>query len=150
MRFIHQTGAIEYNQVQSAYADCKANAKVAPFFDDMPALFAEADVVVCRAGASAVAELNAAGRAAVLVPYPFAADQHQQANALDQQQARAARVVNDGDLTAARLVDEIEQFWENPALLERMEGAAHGRARPGAADRAADLMEELARISENE
>ena len=146
MCFIHQTGAREYSEVQAAYISMEADAKVAPFFDDMPAAFAAADVVVCRAGASAVAELNAAGRASVLVPYPFAADQHQLANARAQERSFAARVVTNGELTGRKLVEEIESLWENPPLLARMEEAARAQARPRAADRAADLMEELAGI----
>ena len=148
MRFIHQTGAREYKEVRAAYASYDADANVAAFFDDMPAVFAEADVVVCRAGASAVAELNAAGRASVLVPYPFASYQHQLANAQEQERSFAARVVLNDELTGERLVAEIEALWETPSELARMEEAARSQARPRAADRAAELMEVLAGILE--
>ena len=150
IRFIHQTGAREYKEVQAAYTSYEADAKVAPFFDNMPTLFVEADIVICRAGASAVAELNAAGRASVLVPYPFAADQHQLANARKQEQGFAARVVMNDEVTGKKLVEEIETLWENPSDLARMEEAARSQARPRAADRAADLMEELAGIPKQE
>jgi UDP-N-acetylglucosamine--N-acetylmuramyl-(pentapeptide) pyrophosphoryl-undecaprenol N-acetylglucosamine transferase len=144
LRIIHQTGAREYNEFQSVYGACQADARVAPFFEDMAGVFACADVVICRAGASAVAELRAAGKASILVPYPHASDQHQLVNALAQQEAGAGRMVPDAKLSGERLVEEVERLRNDHALLEGMEASAKRLSRAGAAERAAVLLEELA------
>jgi UDP-N-acetylglucosamine--N-acetylmuramyl-(pentapeptide) pyrophosphoryl-undecaprenol N-acetylglucosamine transferase len=144
LKFLHQTGPKEYNGVQSAYALYRTNAQVAPFVDDMPQAFAEADLVICRSGASAVGELAAAGKASILIPYPFSADDHQVRNAEAMQAAGGARLVLDNDWTGPRMVEEIERLLDSPATLEEMEQAARTLARPGAAALAADRLEELA------
>ena len=142
----HQTGTSEFEQVRAAYGRYDMEAEVAPFFDDMPSAFAGADLVICRSGASAVAELCAAGKASILVPYPFAADQHQLVNARSQEGAGAARVVEDHEMTGERFVREVEALWTDSSELARMEEAARGRAKPGAARRAALLLEQLAGV----
>jgi UDP-N-acetylglucosamine--N-acetylmuramyl-(pentapeptide) pyrophosphoryl-undecaprenol N-acetylglucosamine transferase len=109
----------------------------------MPALFAEADLIVCRAGASAVAELAAAGKASILVPYPFAADQHQLRNAESMVEAGAARLVVDREWSGERFVKEIAILLKSNAILATMEDSARRQARPGAAQRAADVLERL-------
>ena len=147
LKIVHQTGPAEYEQMRDAYAEYEIGAEVSPFFDDMPGAFASADLVICRAGASAVAELCAAGKASILVPYPHAADQHQLLNARSQAGAGAARLVEDQEMTGERLVREVEALWRNPAELARMEHAARGRAKPGAARRAALLLERLGGVS---
>lgn len=141
--FLHQTGETEYDEVCSRYRELGGTVEVAPFLRDMPGAFARADVVVCRAGASTVAELCAAGRAALLVPFPYAADRHQLRNAEALQAAGAARLVEDRDLTGERLWAELRALLEEPGRLEAMETAARGMARPGAARRAADVLENL-------
>jgi UDP-N-acetylglucosamine--N-acetylmuramyl-(pentapeptide) pyrophosphoryl-undecaprenol N-acetylglucosamine transferase len=143
LRFVHQTGAADYEHVQAAYESEGAEAVVAPFFSDMPALFAEADLIVCRAGASAVAELAAAGKASILVPYPFAADQHQLRNAESMVEAGAARLVVDREWSGERFVKEIAILLKSNAILATMEDSARRQARPGAAQRAADVLERL-------
>jgi UDP-N-acetylglucosamine--N-acetylmuramyl-(pentapeptide) pyrophosphoryl-undecaprenol N-acetylglucosamine transferase len=110
----------------------------------MPQAFAEADLVICRSGASAVGELAAAGKASILIPYPFSADDHQVRNAEAMQAAGGARLVLDDDWNGRRMVEEIERLLESPATLEEMEQAARTLARPGAAALAADRLEELA------
>lgn len=145
MVFLHQTGEREYNDVCFRYQSAGAQAEVAPFIRDMPGAFARADVVVCRSGASAVAELSAAGRASLLVPFPFAADQHQLRNAEAMQAAGAARLVADRDLTGQRLFDELRAMLEQPARLMEMEAAARKQARPGATQRAAEVLESVGR-----
>ena len=111
----------------------------------MPAAFEHADLVVCRSGASTVAELAAAGKPSILVPFPFAADNHQLRNAEAFTKAEAARLVVDEELTGQRLCDEITALAADPARLARMGEQARRFARPGAARRAADLLEEFAR-----
>ena len=141
--FLHQTGQNEYNEICFRYQTAGAQAEVAPFLEDMPGAYARADVIVCRSGASTVAELSAAGKASLLVPFPFAADQHQLRNAEAMQAAGAARVVNDAELTGGRFFEELRAMLESPAGLVEMERVAKGMARPGAAQRAAEVLEKL-------
>ncbi|HYM09678.1 MAG TPA: undecaprenyldiphospho-muramoylpentapeptide beta-N-acetylglucosaminyltransferase [Bryobacterales bacterium] len=141
--FLHQSGEKEYNDVCSRYRELGAHADVAPFLDDMPGAFARADVIVCRSGASTVAELSAAGKASLLVPFPFAADQHQLRNAQAMQAAGAARVVEDRDFTGPRFFEELRAMLEAPERLAEMETAARRLARSGAAGRAAGVLESL-------
>jgi UDP-N-acetylglucosamine--N-acetylmuramyl-(pentapeptide) pyrophosphoryl-undecaprenol N-acetylglucosamine transferase len=145
LQFLHQTGAKEYNGIQSAYALYRANAQVVPFFDEMPQAFAEADLVICRSGASAVGELAAAGKASILIPFPFSADDHQVRNAEAMQAAGGARLVLDQDWNGQRMVEEVERLLDSAATLEQMEQAARTLARPGAAALAADRLETLIR-----
>ena len=147
VRLLHQTGEKEFEQIRRAYEAAGIEVEVSAFLDDMPRAFREADVVVCRAGASAVAELSAAGKASLLAPYPFAADQHQLRNAEAMQRAGAARLVVDEELTAERLTAEIVNLVENPGRLQEMEAAARSRALSGAARRAADRLESVAELS---
>lgn len=152
LKVLHQTGASEYNSVQSCFkslsrADSEIVLQATPFIDDMGSAFAEADLVVCRAGASALAELAAAGKAAILVPFPHAADQHQLRNAEAVVAAGAARLVVDAEWTGERMVAETEAILGDGAELERMQQASRGLARPEAARIAADRLEEVARRS---
>ena len=110
----------------------------------MPAAFAEADLIVCRSGAGALAELAAAGKPAILVPFPFATDDHQRHNAEAFQSAGAARLVLDGEMTGERLVREVRELAAARPLLDQMAANARALARPGAAERAADVLEEVA------
>jgi UDP-N-acetylglucosamine--N-acetylmuramyl-(pentapeptide) pyrophosphoryl-undecaprenol N-acetylglucosamine transferase len=144
LKFTHQTGAKEYNGVRSTYALQQAEADVTPFIDDMPRAFRDADLVICRAGASAVGELAAAGKASILIPFPFAADQHQLRNAEAMQAAGAAQLVLDADWTGARFAAEMERLAGSPRLLESMEDAALQLARPAAAQRVAERLLEIA------
>ena len=111
----------------------------------MPGALAQADLVVSRAGAIAVAELAAAGRAALLITFPAAADQHQLENARVMEHAEAARVIVQAELTPGRLLDEIRGLLSAPERLAEMETQARRIAKQGAAARIADLVETLAR-----
>ena len=145
MRIVHQTGEHDYNEVLKAYQERGIAAEVHAFIDDVPGALAQADLVISRAGATAVTELAAAGRAALLVPFPGAADQHQLDNARAMERVGAARVIVQSELTPARLAQEIRELMASPAALTGMETSARGLARPGAAARIADLIENLAR-----
>lgn len=145
LRFIHQTGEEDYNAVQEAYAKRRLEAQVLPFIADMPARFAEADLVICRAGASTVAELAAAGRASLLVPFPHATDQHQLRNAEALARAGAARLLEQEELTPRRLAAEVLDLLGRPEGLAEMEAAARRLAVPDAAARIVHLIESVAR-----
>ncbi|OYW07807.1 MAG: undecaprenyldiphospho-muramoylpentapeptide beta-N-acetylglucosaminyltransferase [Acidobacteriia bacterium 12-62-4] len=128
-----------------AEAEDIPGVSVTPFINDMPGAFAAADLVICRAGAGAVAELAAAGKPAILVPYPYAADDHQAKNAQALERKGAARMIRDAECTPERLRAEITALLE-PGVLDRMAAAVRTFARPGAAERAADLLEECAGV----
>lgn len=119
--------------------------RVTAFLDDMPAAFAAADLIVCRAGAGAVAELAAAGKPGVLVPFPHAAGQHQLRNAEAMERAGAARLVRDGEMNGRRLVEIVGELAAGAETLRAMGEAARKMARAGAAVRAAEILEEEAR-----
>ncbi len=106
----------------------------------MPGAFAEADVIVSRSGGT-VSEIAAAGKPSILVPLPTAADQHQLRNAQAFERAGAARLVLDSEMTGARLVEEATRMASEAGVLEKMGEAARALARPGAAKRAADVLE---------
>ena len=144
IRFVLQTGQPEYEALRAAFAETKLRGEVRPFIEDMPAAFAEADLVICRSGAGAVAELAAAGKPSVLVPFPFAADDHQLRNAEAFEAAGAARLVPDRELTGTKLFELITALARDRESLERMGSAARKLAHPGAAARAAEILEEVA------
>jgi UDP-N-acetylglucosamine--N-acetylmuramyl-(pentapeptide) pyrophosphoryl-undecaprenol N-acetylglucosamine transferase len=108
----------------------------------MPAAFSAADLVICRSGAGAVSELAAAGKPSILVPFPHAADDHQTRNAEAMERGGAARLVRDAEMTGEKLFDAVSRII---ADLGPMGEAARQFAKPGAAGRAADILEEVAR-----
>ncbi|WP_437757984.1 undecaprenyldiphospho-muramoylpentapeptide beta-N-acetylglucosaminyltransferase [Sorangium sp. So ce1389] len=141
---VHQTGRDREAAVRSLYAELglAERARVVPFIDDVAEALAAADVVIARAGASTLAELCAVGRPSILIPYPFAADDHQLKNALSLERASAAVAIAQADATEARLAGEIARLAAAPALRARMADAAAALATPDAAARvAADLLE---------
>ncbi len=143
-RVVHQTGPEEHAAVASAYArQAILDADVRPFLDDMPKQLAGADLVVCRAGATTLAELAAAGRPAILVPFPFAADDHQRANAEAVRDAGAAVVVPDAELDGDRCAAEIVALASDRPRRLGMAAAARTLARPDAALRIADVADAL-------
>jgi UDP-N-acetylglucosamine--N-acetylmuramyl-(pentapeptide) pyrophosphoryl-undecaprenol N-acetylglucosamine transferase len=142
LRIVHQTGGPMRESVAGAYAAAGRKAEVREFLDDMEARFAEADLVLCRSGATTCAELTAAGKASVLVPFALAADDHQRRNARALQAGGAARMIEEKDLTGEALARVVTETLETPGRLEAMEGAARAMGRPDAAARVADLLEE--------
>jgi UDP-N-acetylglucosamine--N-acetylmuramyl-(pentapeptide) pyrophosphoryl-undecaprenol N-acetylglucosamine transferase len=129
----HQTGPHDIEEVRSAYSEAGLEAEVEPFFYDMPERLARADLVVARSGAATVAELCSAGVAAVLVPYPYAADGHQMANARALERAGGCVVVPNAE-AGGRLVEEVRTLGGDPERLRRMGEAAARRAKPQAAE----------------
>ena len=141
--FLHQTGPRDYDELRAAFAESGMAGDIVPFIADMPAAFAAADLVVCRSGAGSVSELAAAGKPSILVPFPFAADDHQTRNAQAMERGGAARLVRDAELTGDRLFAAIGEASAGP-VLENMVRAARQFAKPGAARRAAEILEEVA------
>jgi len=145
VRLVHQSGPGGCEELRAAFAESGLDGEIVPFIADMPAAFAAADLVVCRSGAGAVAELAAAGKASILVPFPFAADDHQTRNAEAMERGGAARLVRDAEWNGERMSREIRGLSGSPAALERMAQAARQLSKPGAARRAAEILEEVAR-----
>ena len=129
--------------VERNYAEAGVDAELAAFFEDMPAHLGAAHLVICRAGASTIAELAAAGRPAILVPLPIAADDHQSANGRALVAAGAALMIAQPSFTSARLARELESLMAEPAQLAERAAAAQSFARPDAAHALADLVEGL-------
>jgi UDP-N-acetylglucosamine--N-acetylmuramyl-(pentapeptide) pyrophosphoryl-undecaprenol N-acetylglucosamine transferase len=141
VRFIHQTGTAAYDVLAQKFAESGVDGLVAPFIEDMPAAFARADLVICRAGAGAVAELAAAGKPSILVPFPHSTDQHQLRNAEAFQKSGAAILVLDHEMDGGRLFEEVQKLRTRPELLQRMGERARTFAHPDAARRAASVLE---------
>ena len=145
VRLVHQTGTDAWEAIARDFEQAGVGGRVTPFISDMPAAFAEADLIVCRSGAGAVAEVAAAGKPSILVPFPFAADDHQLKNAEGFVKAGAARLVVDREMNGHKLYQEISRLAAEPAELARMAGQARTFAHPDAAKRAADILEEVSR-----
>jgi UDP-N-acetylglucosamine--N-acetylmuramyl-(pentapeptide) pyrophosphoryl-undecaprenol N-acetylglucosamine transferase len=144
LAIVHQCGKAHAKDVQQRYAslDCSHSFEVVPFIDDMPKALADADLVVGRSGASAVSEICAIGRASLLVPYPYAASDHQWHNARALEKAGAAVCVAAGELSVERLQAELQALLGSPKRLEQMSRAALELGRPEAARViASDLLE---------
>ncbi len=138
LAIVHQTGSADEAAVREGYRKAGVTAEVHAFIDDMPARMAEADLIVCRAGATTLAEITAAGRASLLIPLPGATDDHQRRNAEVLAAAGAAEVLDQATLTPARLAERIAALLGDDARRAEMAAAARTLARPDAAERIAD------------
>lgn len=145
LRIVHQTGERDYNDVKAAYERCDFPAEVMPFLENMAERFAWADLIVCRAGAITTAEVAAAGRAAIFIPFGRATDSHQLRNAQEMTNAGAGRVITEPELTAARLRNEIFSLLDQPREIETMAIQARRLAYPHAARDIVNLIEAVAR-----
>ena len=143
MAITHQTGERDLELVRDGYRRAGLEARVEPFLFTMDREIRSADLVVCRAGATTIAELTAAGRAAVLVPLPTAADDHQRKNAEVLGQAGAADVMEQRNLSGAALAGRIAELVSNPGRLDAMAAAARKMGRPDAANVIANKAIEL-------
>jgi UDP-N-acetylglucosamine--N-acetylmuramyl-(pentapeptide) pyrophosphoryl-undecaprenol N-acetylglucosamine transferase len=133
LRFIHQTGERDFERVRDSHARLGTQAQVERFIYDMAGAYAQASLLVCRAGSSTLAEVAAVRRASVLVPFPFAADNHQEKNARIFEQGGAARVLVQARSEGKDLAAIIRECIENPARVDAMERAAAAFYRPNAA-----------------
>jgi len=134
----HQTGAADHAAIAEAYTKLPFDAEVTPFIDRMDEAYARADLVICRAGATTVAELTAFGKAAILIPYPFAIYDHQRGNAQALQERGAAEMILDQEVTGERLSERIRFYIGARARLDKMAAAARALGRPDAAARIVD------------
>jgi UDP-N-acetylglucosamine--N-acetylmuramyl-(pentapeptide) pyrophosphoryl-undecaprenol N-acetylglucosamine transferase len=152
---LHQTGERDYNDALTAYQDLKSagvgaqlSFEVFKFIEDMPAAFARADLLVCRSGASTVAEITAAGKPAIFVPFPRAADDHQRINAEALARHGAAVVVEESKLEGVWLAETIAALLGDSSRLARMSRAARELAHPNAARDIAAMAARLAGVEE--
>ncbi len=143
LRFTHMTGEKDRERVEAAYRAERLDARVVSYLENMAQEYEKADLVVSRAGATTVSELTACQKAAILVPYPHAAADHQRQNAEKLEASGAARVLPESELSGPRLATEIVTLLQNPDRLTAMERAAAKLARPDATIRVAELVEEL-------
>jgi len=144
----HQTGELGYNNSLAQYRDLDITVAsddicVTEFIDNMSDALNWADLVVCRSGALTVAELAAVGVASILVPFPFAIDDHQTANARYLADAGAAILWQQNELNAELLSKTIVKLWQHPERIEQMAQAAKAKAKPLATERFADICESL-------
>jgi UDP-N-acetylglucosamine--N-acetylmuramyl-(pentapeptide) pyrophosphoryl-undecaprenol N-acetylglucosamine transferase len=149
IRIVHQTGERDYNDALAAYRSQQESAEIFKFIEDMPSAFARADLVVCRSGASTVAEIAAAGKPAVLVPFPRAADDHQRVNAEALARHGAAIVVEESKLDGVWLAESIAALLEDPQHLRKMSHAARELAHPNAARDIAAMAARVAGLEES-
>jgi UDP-N-acetylglucosamine--N-acetylmuramyl-(pentapeptide) pyrophosphoryl-undecaprenol N-acetylglucosamine transferase len=145
LRLTHQTGERDVEMVRTAYREAGLQADVEPFLYDMGRQLGAADLIVCRAGATTLAEITAAGRAAILIPLPTATDDHQRKNAEALAGGGAAEVLLQRDMTGAVLADRIVSLAGDRERRRRMEAAAKSLARPDAAKVIVDRALELTR-----
>jgi UDP-N-acetylglucosamine--N-acetylmuramyl-(pentapeptide) pyrophosphoryl-undecaprenol N-acetylglucosamine transferase len=142
---VHQTGERDYNAVRVAYARRQFHAEVVPFIENMAERFAQADLILCRSGAITVAEVSASGRAAIFIPFGASTDAHQTRNAQVMQDAGAAKLLLQDELTPQRLTNEIFSLLDQPGKIQEMEARARGLARPRAVEDIVDVIEGVRR-----
>ena len=144
LHIIHQTGEKNFKDAQAAYQAAGFDAEVSPFITDMPGVFARADLLVCRSGASTVGEVTAAGKTAIFVPFPRAADDHQKVNAQAFVDAGAAAMLEESSLSGSSLANTVAALFADTAQLQRMGKAAKALSRPNAAQDVARMAATLA------
>ncbi len=142
----HQTGDANYDLVRSRYAENGwEDAEIRPYISNMVGAFDVADVIISRAGATTCSEVAAAGKAALMIPFPGAADDHQRRNAEALVEKGAARMILQADLNGERLAKELTDLIKEPEAIAEMGAAARRMARPDATEATVDIIEELAR-----
>ena len=147
LRVLHQTGDREVDMVKQAYEQYGLDAQVTPFIVNMADAYAAADLIICRAGATSLAEITAAGKAAIIIPYPWAANDHQTKNAEVMDCAGAAVIINEHELTSQKLFGVIDNLLANRQKLRQMEEASAKLGNIKAAAKIVDACMEL--VSKN-
>jgi UDP-N-acetylglucosamine--N-acetylmuramyl-(pentapeptide) pyrophosphoryl-undecaprenol N-acetylglucosamine transferase len=134
LKVIHQTGSADLDSILLNYQSRGIDAEVLPFIMDMAQAFRSADLLICRAGATSIAEITASGKASVLIPFPHAVNDHQTKNAEALVKAGAAVLIREKDISGKTLAETIEKFYHHPELIREMEArsASLGNARAAA------------------
>lgn len=143
IRIVHQTGSADEAHVKSAYERHEFQSTVKAFFNDMDSRYHEADLIICRAGATTVAEVTAIGKGVIFIPFPYAADNHQVLNARALVEEGAAEIIEEKDLTAENLAKRINWYAANREALSQMAQKAKRFGKPAAARDIVDDMYEL-------
>lgn len=143
LHFVHQTGKADLEGVRAGYEEKGFSADVVEFIEDMSLAYARAELVVCRAGATTLAELTVCKRASILVPFPYATDNHQEVNAMSLVNAGAAVMFREAELTGETLAAQIRELKADPERLRKMEKRAGLLGRPEAAKELADVLVEM-------
>ncbi len=143
LHFVHQTGKKDLETVKQGYAEKGFSAEVLEFIDDMSAAYARAELVICRAGATTLAELTVAKKASLLIPFPFATDNHQEVNAKAMVDSGAALMFRESELDGKKLAEQIRVLSGDPARLKQMEKKAGLLGRPEAAKELADVCVQM-------
>ena len=133
LKIVHQTGEREFEELRQFYQSAGIGVEAHAFLDDMAQRFADADLIACRSGASTVAEIAAAGKCALFVPFPGAADDHQLRNAELLAQAGAALLIPESELTAERFMNEVTALLQSPQRMAAMGAKARALAHRDAA-----------------
>ena len=140
-QFLHVTGKGEFDSVTKKLSNLDApNIRIVPYLYNMPRAMAMADLAIFRAGATGLAELTARGVPAILIPYPYAAENHQEFNAKSLVDAGAARMILNKDLTAELLQKNLDELLISPQTLKQMATASLSLGKPNAADEIADMI----------
>ncbi|MCS7215913.1 MAG: undecaprenyldiphospho-muramoylpentapeptide beta-N-acetylglucosaminyltransferase [Thermodesulfovibrio sp.] len=145
IQIIHQTGEFDYSWVLKEYNNLSFKAKVLPFIYDMVEAYSVADLVISRAGASTVAELTALGKASILIPYPYAAYNHQEMNARRLLSRGACELILDRELNGEILVKKINKILDKPETIKDMEKASLAFGKPNAGEKIIEIAESLIR-----
>ena len=146
VRFVHQTGEADEAVVREAYRENGVQAEVAAFFDGMGRRYAEAGLVVCRSGATTLAEVTVVGKGSILIPYPYAADDHQRLNAQALVERGAAEMILERELKGVDLIERIDRLVDEPAALSAMADRARELGQPGAAKAIVDDLYDLGHL----
>lgn len=145
LAFMHQTGETAFDAVRQGYETAGVEADIRPYISNMADAFDASDILICRAGATTCAEIAAAGKAAIMVPLPTAADDHQRKNAEAMVANGAARMILQSELSGERLASEIASLIADPESIRSIGEAARTMATPDAAKQIVDMVEKLNR-----
>ncbi len=145
--FVHQTGVNDLKWVADIYEHHGIDADVQPFFEDMASAYSCADLIVCRAGATTIAELTALGKPAIYIPFPFAVNNHQELNARYITNSSGGDLLLEKDLSGDLLARKIDKYFSNPEALHDMSARTAALGRPEAADYIVDECKRLLVLS---
>ena len=143
IQFLHQTGEKDFHFVREFYQARGFKGTIIPFIYDMPDAYAVADLVISRAGATTIAELTACGKAAILIPYPYAAGNHQEVNARKLWDFGAAQMILDRELNGKTLFDLVKYLFEEPDAIGEMEKISKSLGKPDATKKILELVMSL-------